>query len=139
MNGMEASSTPFKGLLMTGTAFESLREAIHHTATASGVPMKSLAADLDFSPSNLSMRTTLGEDGLPFPADERLVRLQRITGDLSVLLTMAAKLGCEVHPKRDHLPEILTDIQRTQQELSRKIQQLELTVPISAGTGKRSR
>jgi hypothetical protein len=62
-----------------------------------------------------------------------------LTGNVSILLTMAHLLGCEVHPKSDHLPEILTEIQRTQAELSRKIQQLELSVPISSLAGKRSR
>lgn len=124
---------------MKGQVFRSIPEAIHHTY-ADHPDKKTLSADLDYSPSNLSQRTNLAEDPqYPFPATDRLIRLQELTGDFSILLTMADRLGFEVHPKRDHLPEILRGIQETQQELGRKIQQLELTVPISATVGKKNR
>lgn len=116
---------------LQGHSCPTLREAIHTTATCGTVPMKMLAAELDLSPSNLSMRTTLGADGIPFPADERLIRMQQVTGDLSILLTMAEALGCEVHPKRDHLPEILESIATKQADLARSVEQLRLMVPLA--------
>jgi hypothetical protein len=120
---------------MKGRTFGTIRESIHATATGNG-SMKTLAAELDWSPSEFSRRTTLGEDNsLTFPADDRLIRIQQLTGDFSVLLTMAEVLGFEVHPRRDHLPEILRGIQETQAALGRQIQQLELTVPLAAMAG----
>lgn len=127
---MKATSTQFKG-----QAFGSIREAIHHTATASGVPMKSLAADLDLSPSNLSMRTTLGADGIPFPADDRLIRLQQLTGDHSILITMAAALGYELHPKQERLPELVAALVAEHRRLNESVQ-LVLSTPWIAAKGK---
>ncbi|HRU09750.1 MAG TPA: hypothetical protein P5144_10280 [Thermoanaerobaculia bacterium] len=116
---------------MKGKRFHTLREAIHATATSGGIPMKALAADLDLSPSNLSQRTTLGEDGIPFPADDRLIRIQQLTGDHSILATMAEALGYELRPRQDRLPDILQDIQATQKELNRKVEQLVITIPFA--------
>lgn len=113
---------------MRRKVFGTIREAIHATATANG-SMKTLAAELDWSPSELSRRTTLGDDNaLSFPADDRLVKIQRLTGDHSILLTMAEALGYEVRPKQDRLPEILDQIQRKQSELS-EAYQLVLSTP----------
>lgn len=122
---------------MNARAFRTIREAINATATSNG-SMKTLASELDWSPSELSRRTTLGEENtLTFPADDRLIRLQQLTGDHSILVTMAEALGYEVRPRTDRLPDILKGIQQTQQELSRKIQQLELTVPLASLATKR--
>jgi hypothetical protein len=114
--------------MMTSQTFGTIREAIHHTATASGVPMKSLAADLDLSPSNLSMRTTLGTDGIPFPADDRLIRLQKLTGDHSILATMADALGYELHPKQERLPELVASLIAEHKRLNDSVQ-LVLATP----------
>lgn len=113
---------------MKHQVFGTVREAIHHTATASGVPMKALAADLDLSPSNLSMRTTLGTDGIPFPADDRLVLLQKLTGDCSILSTMAASLGFELHPLQERLPELVAQLVAEHKRLSESVQ-LVLATP----------
>jgi regulatory protein CII len=93
--------------------FPTVREAIH--ATATGVPsMKGLAAELDMSPSELSHRTTLGgESSKPFPADDNLVRLQRATGDFSVLATMANLCGFELRPKEERMPDVVTELAAT--------------------------
>lgn len=120
---------------MTAQAFRTIREAIHHTATSCGVPMKALASELDYSPSDLSMRTTLADDGRPFPADDRLIRLQELTADTSILITMADRLGFEVRPKQDRLPEILQHIAVEQKRLNDAVQ-LVLSTPWIPG-GKR--
>lgn len=99
---------------MNGKLYPSLREAIHGTASASKLPMKQLAAELDWSPSDFSMRTTLGGDSVRvFPADdEHLVKLLKVTGDHSVLLTLADLLGYEVRPKEERTAELLAEVQR---------------------------
>lgn len=86
---------------MKGQVFRTLRESIHHTVTRSGIPMKAIAAELDMSPSTLSMATTLGDDNArAFPADDaHLVKLIEITGDASILMTLADRLGYELRPK----------------------------------------
>src|SRR5689334_6776259 len=119
--------------------FPTLREAIHATATGSVVPMKAHASELDYSPSELSMRTTLGgESARPFPANddqERLIRLQRVTNDVSVLATMADLLGYEIIEKRDRTPERVAALVAEVQALNRRVEQLVLpTVP---GPGRR--
>jgi len=109
---------------VTGRVYGSLRDALHATATGARVPMKALAAELDWSPSELSMRTTLGGDnGRAFPADdEHLIKLQRVTEDVSVLYTMAELLGFEVVPKRERTAELLVQVQRDLRELMPRIQ-----------------
>lgn len=114
---------------MPKQTFRTLREAIHHTATRAGVPMKALAADLDYSPSDLSMRTTLGdENARPFPADDRLIRLQQLTGDHSILATMADALGYELHPKQERVPELVAQLAQEAKRLNESIQ-LVLAMP----------
>ena len=114
---------------MANQTFRTIREAIHHTATQGGVQMKSLAADLDWSPSELSFRTTLGEDNArPFPADDRLIRIQQLTGDHSILATMAAALGYELHPKQERMPELIAHLAAEAKRLNESIQ-LVLNTP----------
>lgn len=114
---------------MPGKAFGSLREAIHDTATRSPRPMKELAAELDYSPSDLSMRTTLGEENSrPFPADDRLIKIQQLTGDHSILATMADALGYELHPKRERMPELVAHLADEAKRLTESIQ-LVLATP----------
>jgi hypothetical protein len=121
---------------MNGQIFPSIREAIHHTATASGIPMKSLAADLDYSPTEMSMRTTLGTEGREFPAS-KLVKLQKLTKNVSILMTEADQLGYELRPKQDRLPDMLQQIQDTQKRLAEAVQ-LVLSSPwIAADAGGR--
>jgi hypothetical protein len=126
---------------MAAKAFRTIREAIHHTATACGVPMKALAADLDYSPSDLSMRTTLAEDARAFPADDRLIRLQELTGDHSILATMADRLGYEVRPKADRYPELLQRLTSRLDEIHSEFAQLKIMIPLadSVPAGKRGR
>ena len=70
------------------------------------------------------MRTTLGGDsGRPFPADdEHLIKIQRVTEDVSLLYTMAELLGFEVVPKRERTAELLVQVQRDLRELMPRIQ-----------------
>lgn len=78
--------------------YRSVRDAVHHAAH--GVEsIKALAADLDMSPSALSMSTVLsdGENARPFPA-EKLADLCAITGNYSPLLTLAEQLGFRCIP-----------------------------------------
>lgn len=109
---------------MKGRVCSSLREAIHETVTQAGMPMKALAAELDWSPSHLSMMTTLGEENArPFPADDaHLIRMMRVTNNLSVLLTMADLLGFEVSPKRDAVPAMVAELKEELRRLVPKIQ-----------------
>lgn len=111
---------------MSGFVFASLREAIHATATRAPVPMKALAIELDWSPSELSMRTTLGEDNArAFPADDaHLLKLMQVTGDHSVLLTLADKLGYELVTKRDRVPEIVEQVRGQLVDLTKQVQLL---------------
>lgn len=115
-----------------GKVFPSLREALHHTATSGVVPMKALAAELDWSPSQLSMATTLGtENPRTFPADdEHLLRLIQRTGDHSFLLTLADLLHCEVRPKVVDVPGLLQDVQREIRVIAPKLQMvLDMALP----------
>ena len=103
---MTGNERQFNGV-SRGRRCSSLREAIHATATGNG-PMKPLAAEMDWSPSEFCRRTTLGDDNtLSFPADDRLIRLQELTGDHSILITMADRLGYDVRPKADRYPELV--------------------------------
>lgn len=113
---------------MKAKVYRTLREAIHATATGNG-QMKILAAELDWSPSELSRRTTLGEDNaLAFPADDRLIRIQQLTGDHSILATMADSLGYELSPKRERVPELLQALTAEAKRLNDSIQ-LVLSTP----------
>lgn len=95
-----------------GRAYLSLRDAIHATASGSRMPMKMLAGELDWSPSELSMRIALsGDNARVFPADdEHLVKLMRVTGDHSVLYTLADLMGYTVEPKRERLGERIAEL-----------------------------
>ncbi len=113
---------------MKARAFRTIREAIHHTASNGGVQMKALAVELDYSPSDLSMRVTLSDEGRPFPADDRLIRIQQVTGDHSVLATMAEALGYELHPKQERVPELVAQLAHEAKRLNENIQ-LVLATP----------
>lgn len=110
--------------MTSARVFPTLREAIHATAVGAKLPMKALAAELDWSPSELSMRTTLGGDSSRhFPADdEHLVRIQKLTGDVAILATMADLLGFELAPKRERVAELLADVQHEIRQLMPKVQ-----------------
>lgn len=109
--------------------FPSIREALHATATGARQPMKVLAADLDYSPSELSMRTTLGGDSArTFPLDdEHAVRIQQITGDHSVLYTMCDKLGYDPPRAKDRdVTKMVAEARASVTEAVKKFQQLAL-------------
>jgi hypothetical protein len=113
---------------MKSKAFRTIPEAIHATYS-DHADKKSLAADLDYSPSNLSQRTSLSEDAqYPFPATDRLIRLQEITGNVSILLTMADRLGFEVRPKAERMPELVEHLTAEARRLNDSIQ-LVLSTP----------
>jgi hypothetical protein len=105
--------------------------------------MKAIAAELDWSPSQLSMATTLGDDNArPFPADDaHLVKLCRVTGDHSVLYTLADLLGYEVQPRADTTPKLLSELQTELRALMPKFQMvldLGAAAPL-ASVGKTAR
>ena len=106
--------------------FPTVREAINHTATRSGVPQKQLAADLDWAPSTFSLVTTLGdENARPFPADDaHLVRLMTITEDYSILATLADKCGFELVPRRDRMPAMVEEVRKEVAALTTKVQMM---------------
>lgn len=104
--------------------------------------MKALAAELDWSPSELSMRTTLGGDSSrPFPVDDdHLVRLMRLTKDHSVLYTLAEMLGYELRPKASRTAELLAEVQQEVRQLAPKMQMvLELGGEVAPAKGKAKR
>ena len=121
------------------TIFPTLREAIHHTTTRSGIPMKQIAAELDWSPSMLSFATTLGQENVKaFPADDaHLVKLMEVTGDDSILATLAFKRGYELVPKRDRMPEVLAGLHEDFKSLGEKLQMV-LEMPGLPTSRKRS-
>ncbi len=104
---------PFAG---SGKICHTLREAIHHTYLNSRRPAKELAGELDWAPSELSLRTSLGENARPFPADdekERIVIIMRESGDYSYLLTLCEKCGFEApRVKEVYFPAMLEDFKR---------------------------
>ena len=113
---------------MNGRVFPSIQEAIYHTAHSSGVDMKVIAAELDYSPSNLSSRATITENPTaPFPAS-KLIHLQKITNDHSVVATMAEALGYELHTKADRMPELVQALTAEARRLTDSIQ-LVLATP----------
>jgi len=95
----------------TGRIHRTIRSAIYAAAHGHG-SLKELAGDLDFSPSNLSACTILGEGEhvRPFPA-ERLGDLCRLTGDVGPLLTLADELGY-VCVRREELHADAADLDR---------------------------
>lgn len=109
--------------MIRGQVFPTVREAIHHTVTRAEQPMKEIAAHLDWSPSELSMRTALGGDSArAFPADDdHLIRVMAYTGDYSPVLTMAAKLGLDVRPRVVDVGRVVevvrADLRRVEQML----------------------
>jgi len=109
---------------MTTAVFQDVREAINATASRSTKSMREVAGLLDWSPSELSMRIALGGDSArAFPADdEHLVKLMRVTGDFSILATLADLCGFELQPKRERTAEILTEVQGAIKALLPKMQ-----------------
>jgi hypothetical protein len=120
---------------MKGKPYGNMREAIHATATANG-SMKTLAAELDWSPSEFSRRTTLGDDNsLSFPADDRLIKIQQLTGDHSILATMADALGYELHPRQERMPELVQELTAEAKRLTDSIQMVLSTPWITQSKG----
>lgn len=123
---------------MNGRIFPSLQEAIYHSAHSSGVDMKVIAAELDYSPSNLSTRATITENPVaPFPSS-KLVTLQHITNDISILMTMADRLGYEIRPKQERMPELIGHLATEAKRLNESIQ-LVLATPWVAQQAKGKR
>lgn len=114
---------------MSGRAFASLRDAIFATASASRLPMKAIASELDWSPSDLAHRIGQGgESARPFPADDdHFVKLMRVTGDHSPLYTLCELLGYDPpQPRADKLPERMVKLTEAAEALQRDIRQLVL-------------
>lgn len=120
-----------------GRVFVTLRDAINATASGSKMPMKQLAGELDWSPSELSMRIALsGESARAFPADdEHLVKLMRVTGDHSIVYTLAALLGYDLEPKKERIGELLLQVQ--QQIKSAQDQMKQLSLELGETKGRR--
>lgn len=109
---------------MKGKVCGSLKESVHASATATGMALKAVAAELDWSPSELSMRIALwGDNARAFPCDdEHLVKMLRVTGDHSVLFTLADLLGYECKPKTENFGELLQDVHSQAKALMPKLQ-----------------
>lgn len=124
---------------MTGRVYPTVREAINATATRATVPMKAIAVELDWSPSELSMRTTLGDDNARvFPADDaHLVKLIEVTGDDSILRTLADRLGYELVVKRDRMPEKLAELREELAAMNKKMQLLLDLPELAPAPGKK--
>jgi len=101
--------------------------------------LKAIAAELDWSPSELSMRLALaGDNARAFPCDdEHLVKLLRVTGDHSVLYTLADLLGYEVRPKEQRTAELLVSLQGDIRALMPRIQMaLDLGAKMAKAGGR---
>lgn len=116
-----------------------LREALNRSAYGGGRLAKLLAAELDWSPSEFTMRVTIGGDSARhFPANdeaERLPRLMQLTGDYSYLATLADKLGFELKPKPERTAEEVSALRADLQAFGKRIEQLSLDL----GQGSRRR
>jgi hypothetical protein len=116
---------------VNGRVFPSLKDAIFATASASRLPMKALASELDWSPSELSHRIAQGGESVrPFPADDdHFVKLMRVTGDHSPLWTLCDLLGYDPpQPKQARLGEMITELRADAQRLGLRIEQLVLNL-----------
>ena len=125
---------------MKGRVFATVREAIHAAAYCDPAKLKHLAAELDWSPSELSMRITLAsESARPFPTDDlHLIRLMQITGDHSPLVTIADKMGYDVVPKRERMAEMVSTLNDDVKQLGSRVQQLVLELgELHPGSRKR--
>jgi hypothetical protein len=111
--------------------FSSLRDAVHSTATTGKLSMKGLAAEIDYSPSELSMRITLGGDSArPFPCDEdHLVKMMKVQEDYSILFTLADQCGFELQPKKERLAEMVMEMRRSIEQLIPRAEQILLEIP----------
>lgn len=107
-----------------------LREAVHLCATTGKLSMKGLSGELDWAPSELSMRTTLGGDSSrPFPLDDgRLVTMMRAQNDFSPLATLADLCGFELQPKKERVAEMVQELQRDLANFVPRVQML-LEIP----------
>lgn len=127
---------------MSGRVFPTLRDAIYAAASSSRLPMKALASELDWSPSDLAHRIGQGGDpsSRPFPADDdHFVKLQRVTGDHSPLFTLCDLLGYDApQPKPERLGERVSKLAEAAEGLQREIKQLVLDFK-EHGDGKRGR
>jgi hypothetical protein len=124
---------------MNGRVFATMRDAINHAATRSGKSQKEIAGELDWSPTMLSLATTLGEENArPFPCDDaHLVRMMAYTGDHSPLLTLADKLGYELVPRRDRTAEMVAALTQTVQGVQKTLEQLSLGLDGGQGSKRK--
>jgi hypothetical protein len=115
---------------MNGRIYPTLREATHETYSNHS-NKQGLAWDLEWDKAEISNRTSQADAYRPFPADdpkERLVTFMQKTGDLSYLMTLADKLGCEIKIKADRLPELVQALTSEAKRLTDSIQ-LVLSTP----------
>lgn len=114
--------------MLAPRVYPTIREAVNATATSYRLGMKHLAAELDYSPSDLSHRTTLGGDSArPFPADD-LVGLMRVTGDYSILATIADLCGFQIEPKKERVGEMVADLNARLVGFQADVKQLQLAL-----------
>ena len=97
-------------------AYPTCREFIAHRIHQQGRPQKSIAADMDYSPSHLSRKCSQGpEDSMRLTLDD-LERFIEVTGDASPVIYLAEKylagpkqledLEAEVARLRDRLKPV---------------------------------
>lgn len=118
--------------------YPSVREAIHAVATTGPLSMKLLAPELDWSPSELSMRSTLGGDRLrSFPIDDgRITKLMKAQGDFSPLATLADDCGFELRTKERDVPKLVKEAKASVGEALKKFQQLLLELDETKGRAR---
>jgi len=118
--------------------YASIREAVHAVASTGRLSMKQLAPELDWSPSELSMRTTLGGDRMRmFPLDDgRLVKMMKAQDDYSPLATLANDCGFELRAKERDVTKMVADAKASVSEAVKKFQQLILELDAPKGKGR---
>lgn len=114
--------------------FSTLRDAINFTVYQSGKPLKEIAAELDWSPSQLSMAATLGDDNArAFPLDDaHLLKLIRVTGNPSILHTLADLCGFDPASLRPKVVDVAREIAEARRAIeagAARLEQLTLRWP----------
>jgi len=123
---------------MTGRVYPSVRDAIFATAHSGTPPMQDLARDLDWSKSEMSMHTMPeGPTARAFPCDDdHLVKLMRLTGDFSILMTLAHACGFELVPRRERTAEEVAALRADLQAFGKRMEQLSLGLAPAPGRKK---
>jgi hypothetical protein len=95
--------------------FKTCREYIQHLVHNQGVPQKAIAADMDYSPSDLSRKLSQSpDDSRRFTLDD-LEKFIEVTGDVNPVLYLVEKFVS----KKDERDQLLRQIEELQERLKK--------------------